>query len=172
MAWWWFFSLRRDGSGIGAAREETLADDDLGPTFEHFARGDWSAAYRELGRLAERGVPQAARIASMMQARGTRLFGGSFAHRRTVDRPAPKRIPATDAPVRTRVAVAGVALVVAGVASAFTILVDRAEPSSTGARAALPAPAASTFLKSVPDAMDVLPPGDDAPQADLSTYGG
>jgi hypothetical protein len=162
-----------DGSENDAAGVPIAAADDLGPAFEDFARGDWTAAVRELRRLGERGVPEAARIASMMEARGRRLLGGSFIGFRTVEPSTPKPEAAPSAPARARVAVAGAALVVAGFASAVTILVERAEPPPTSANAAPPsAPAAPAFVRSVPEAADVLRDSNDAPQADLLTYGG
>jgi hypothetical protein len=146
-----------DDSQDGVAGAPTAADDDFGPAFDHFARGDWTAAVRELRRLAERGVPEAARIASMMEARGARLLGGSIIGFRTVDRPSPKPGPTPSVPARARVALAGAALVVAGFAFAVTVLVERPEPQTTVAQAALlPRPATSTFVRSVPEFANVL----------------
>ena len=41
-------------------------------------RCHWPAAFERLAELADSGHGQAARIALLMQAHGTRLFGGSF----------------------------------------------------------------------------------------------
>ncbi len=41
--------------------------------------GDWHHAYEHLAVLADAGDERAARTALMMHARGTRMFGGSYA---------------------------------------------------------------------------------------------
>jgi hypothetical protein len=168
-----------------AARESPTADDDLGPALAHFARSDWSAAYRELRRLVARGVAQAARIASMMQAHGTRLFGGAFADAAAHERPPAERDAAAATTSRrsigarganqgtVRLALVGSVLVIAGVAAVGSAVVHRTErPATNVAATPAPAPATPALERSVPEASDVLQGVEPAPQADLMTYGG
>jgi hypothetical protein len=45
---------------------------------QHYAKQDFRAAFHTLASLADGGHPDAARIALMMRAHGTRLFGHAF----------------------------------------------------------------------------------------------
>ncbi len=72
-------SLAQTGPRETAKEEDSTKEEDgLGPAFERFAQGDWAAAFDELKRLADAGMPQAVRIALLMNAHGPRLFGGCF----------------------------------------------------------------------------------------------
>ena len=46
---------------------------------QHLERCQWSLAFQRFAALADAGHDQAARIALLMQAHGTRLFGGRYA---------------------------------------------------------------------------------------------
>lgn len=172
---WSLPRLRWSGeSQRGAACEPAAAENDLGPALEHFARSDWCAAYHELRRLADRGVPEASRIASMMQARGTRLFGGSFVDFTTVERAQRReRRGAIHRSASGRIAFAALVFVVAGLTGAATILVARGNgPSTVAASPLVVAPPVPEFVKTVPEASDVLPAGEAAPEPDTVPYGG
>ena len=50
----------------------------LDPAMAHYERCDWAQAYGALVPLADAGDPDAARIALLMRAHGSRLFGHTF----------------------------------------------------------------------------------------------
>jgi hypothetical protein len=160
-------------AGQHGARDRAAPDDELAAAFEHFARGDWSAAERELARLADGGDPHAARIASMMRSRGRRLLGGPFVDFTTLERARAEPTRASSAGVSTRIALAAVALVAGMSAAALSIVAggSASQPLRDGALLMAPPPVADV-LPTVPPAADVLYGGDDAPEADPVPYGG
>jgi hypothetical protein len=67
---------------LGAGAQATAAADVQAAPFDaalvHLERCQWPQAFAQLAELADTGHPEAARIALLMHAHGTRLFGGSF----------------------------------------------------------------------------------------------
>ena len=60
------------------AEELPTTSSNLEVAMAHFDRCEWVEAFNELAPLADAGNAQAARIALMMRAHGSRLFGHHF----------------------------------------------------------------------------------------------
>jgi hypothetical protein len=56
----------------------SVASKDLARAMANYERCDWVQAFNDLALLADSGDAEAARIALMMRAHGTRLFGQHF----------------------------------------------------------------------------------------------
>ncbi len=62
-----------------AATAKEPSQTQFAAAMDELQHGDWHHAYEHLAVLADAGDERAARTALMMHARGTRMFGGSFA---------------------------------------------------------------------------------------------
>ena len=70
--------LVRPPAQASEAPVESPAAGSLEQAMSHYERCDWERAYDALASLADAGDPEGARLALLMRAHGTRLFGHVF----------------------------------------------------------------------------------------------